>query len=107
MRARRKTGGDAIVLRNLLQFLRLTFRAPDPFEPDSTEQEFLCDYARRFHAQRRAIAMTAVVYWAAYMVWDLFQALESSQFQHVLSYVLLLRLFGVVCLAGYACLSFQ
>ncbi len=95
------------MLSNVLQFFRLTFRAPDPFEPDSTEQEFLRDYAQRFLAHRRAISIMAVVYWSAYLVWDLFQALQSSEFQHVLSYVLLLRLFGVVCLTGYACLSFQ
>jgi two-component system, sensor histidine kinase len=95
------------LLRNILQFLKLTFRSPDPFEPHSTEQEFLRDYAQRFLAHRRAISIMAVVYWSAYLVWDLFQALQSSEFQHVLSYVLLLRLFGVVCLTGYACLSFQ
>jgi signal transduction histidine kinase len=95
------------VLRKLLQFLRLTFRAPDPFEPYSTEQEFLHDYAQRFLAQRRAISIMAVVYWSAYLVWDIFQSFQNSDFQRVLSYVVLLRLFGVLCLTGYACLSFK
>jgi signal transduction histidine kinase len=94
------------VLRKLLQFLSLTFRAPDPFEPHSIEQEFLRDYAQRFLAQRRAIAIMAVVYWSAYLVWDIFQALQNSEFQQVLSYVVLLRLFGVLCLTGYTWLSF-
>ena len=100
-----KRGGDRIVLRNFSQFLRLTFRAPDPFEPE-IEQEFLRDYAQRFHAHRRAISILAVVYWSAYMVWDLFQALQSPEFQRVLWYVALLRCFGAVCLIGCACLSF-
>ena len=95
------------MLRNFLQFFKLTFRAPDPFEPDSTEQEFLRDYGKRFLAHRRAISILAAVYWSAYVVWDLFQALQSSEFQRVLSYVVLLRLIGVVCLTGYACLSFK
>ena len=102
-----RNGGDGIVLRNISQFFRLTFRAPDPFEPHSTEQEFLRDYAQRFLAHRRAISIMAVVYWSAYLVWDLFQALQSSEFQRVLSYVVLLRCCGVVCLAGCACLSFR
>jgi signal transduction histidine kinase len=95
------------VLRNISQFFRLTFRAPDPFEPHSTEQEFLRDYAQRFLAHRRAISIMAVVYWSAYLVWDLFQALQSSEFQRVLSYVVLLRCCGVVCLTACACLSFR
>ena len=100
-----KRGGDGIVPRNILQFFKLTFRAPDPFEPE-TEQEFLRDYAQRFHAHRRAISILAVAYWSAYMVWDLFQALQSPEFQRVLWYVALLRCFGAVCLIGCACLSF-
>lgn len=95
------------MLRNFLQFFKLTFRAPDSFEPDSTEQEFLRDYGKRFLAHRRAIAILAAVYWSAYVVWDIFQALQSSEFQRVLSYVMLLRLIGVACLTGYACLSFK
>ena len=68
------------MLRQLLAILQTTFRAPDPFEPE-IEQEFLRDYGKRFLAHRRAISILAAVYWSAYVVWDLFQALQSSEFQ--------------------------
>ena len=67
------------MLRKLLQFVRLTFRAPDPFEPYSTEQEFLRDYAQRFLAQRRAISIMAVVYWSAYAASSTFLSVQTER----------------------------
>ena len=93
--------------RMLLDFFKVTFSAPDRFEPNSAEEQFLDDYARRFLAHRRAISILAVVYWTAFTVWDIAQALQNDQFQNVLTYVLALRCLGIVCLAGCAWLSFQ
>jgi two-component system, sensor histidine kinase len=94
-------------VRTLLNFFKITFGAPDPFQPRSAEQQFLDDYARRFLAHRRAISILAVVYWSAYTFWDIAQASQSDQFQGVLTPVLTLRLLGVVGLAACAWLTFQ
>jgi signal transduction histidine kinase/CheY-like chemotaxis protein len=93
--------------RILLDFLRFTFSAPNRFEPDSAEEQFLKDYARRFLAHRRAMAILAVVYWSTYMVWDIAQAFQNDDFRRVLPYVLALRILGIVCLAACAWLSFR
>ena len=93
--------------RMLLDFLKFTFSAPDRFEPNAAEEQFLEDYANRFLAQRRAISILAVVYWSAFAVWDIAQGLRSDQFQHVLPYVLALRFLGIVGLAGCVRFSFR
>jgi len=94
-------------MRSTFEFFKVTFSAPNRFEPASAEEKFLCDYAKRFLAHRRAMSVLAVVYWSAFSLWDLAQALQSDQFQHVVAYVLALRLLGMVCLAGCAWLSFR
>ena len=99
--------GETGLLRTLLPFLKQTFSAPARFEPNSAEEQFLDDYARRFLAHRRAISILGTVYWSAFMVWDIAQALHNDRFQHVLVYVLVLRSIGIACLAGCAWLSFQ
>lgn len=93
--------------RALFDFLKFTFAAPDRFQPDAAEEQFLQDYARRFLAQRRAIAILGVVYWSAFCAWDIAQAHGNDQFRHVLPYVLALRVLGIVGLAGCAWLSFR
>jgi two-component system, sensor histidine kinase len=91
----------------LLDFLKFTFGPPERFEPHAAEAEFLQVYARRFLSYRRAVSVLAVVYWSAYIIWDIAQALQSEEFKRVLPYVLALRCLGIVFLAGCAWLTFQ
>jgi signal transduction histidine kinase len=94
-------------MRSTFEFFKVTFSAPNRFEPASAEEKFLCDYAKRFLAHRRAMSILAVVYWSAFSLWDLAQAFQSDQFQHVVAYVLVLRLLGTICLVSCAWLSFR
>ena len=71
-------GRDETVLRTLFDFFKFTFSAPDSFRPDSAEEQFLHDYARRFLAHRRAISILAVAYWSAFMAWDIARLDMSS-----------------------------
>jgi hypothetical protein len=87
----------------LFDFLKITFSAPDRFEPNSAEEQFLDDYARRFLTHRRAISILAVVYWTAFTGHRL---LCKRSIRNVLTYVHSSFL-GSVCLAGCAWLSFR
>ena len=93
--------------RTLVDFLKFTFSAPDRFAPNAAEEQFRQDYARRFLAQRRAISILGTVYWAAFSVWDIAQALGSDQFRRILPYVLALRFLGIAGLAACALLTFR
>ena len=63
--------------RTFVDFLKFTFGAPDRFASNAAEEQFLQDYARRFLSQRRAISILGTVYWSAFSVWDIAQALGS------------------------------
>ena len=91
----------------LFNFLKFTFSATDCFEPRAVEEQFRVDYAKRFLAHRRAISILAVVYWSAFMAWDIAQSADNDQFKRVLPYVLALRILGTVCLSVCAWLSFR
>jgi signal transduction histidine kinase/CheY-like chemotaxis protein len=93
--------------RTLVDFLKFTFSAPDRFARNAVEEQFRQDYARRFLAQRRAISILGTVYWAAFSVWDIAQALGSDQFRRILPYVLALRFLGIAGLAACASLTFR
>jgi two-component system, sensor histidine kinase len=99
--------GRRMVGHALFDFLKFTFSAPARFERNAAEEQFLQDYAKRFLAQRRAISILAVVYWSAFSVWDIAQALGSEQFRRILPDVLALRFLGIVGLAGCAWLTFR
>src|SRR5215467_9141297 len=102
-----KCGRGGAMRRILLDFLKFTFSAPDRFQSQGAEEQFLHDYAKRFLAHRRAISILAVVYWSAFTAWDIAQSADNDQFKRVLPYVLALRILGTMCLFVCAWLSFR
>jgi hypothetical protein len=48
-------------MRSLFEFFKVRFSAPNPFDPGPVEEKFQSDYAKRFLAHRRAMAVLAVM----------------------------------------------